>query len=92
MDTAPRTAFVTTVIPSKERTAVMGLINVIKTMTQSLGPLVTGVLASKNLFGASFILAGTLKTVYDLGMLAVFAEHKSQKRGTEPEEEQEERP
>ena len=78
MDTAPRTAFVATIIQPKERTAVMGIINVMKTTSQSVGPLVTGVLASKDLFGLSFIIAGIIKAVYDLGVLVVFAEHKAQ--------------
>ncbi|KAL1296760.1 hypothetical protein AAFC00_000226 [Neodothiora populina] len=84
MDTAPRTAFLTAVIVPRERTAVMGFINVVKTMTQSLGPLVTGVLAGRGAFGVSFIIAGALKIVYDLGILAVFVGHKSQ-AGKEPE-------
>lgn len=64
----------------------MGIINVIKTMSQSVGPLVTGLLASKGMFGVSFIIAGVLKAVYDLGVLAVFSGHKSQEKEVEPEE------
>lgn len=85
MDVAPRTAFMTTVILPEERTAVMGIINVIKTLSQSLGPLVTGVLANRDLFGLSFIVAGVLKAIYDLGVLAVFAGHKTQRREVESE-------
>lgn len=33
MDTAPRAAFTATIIPAHERTAVMGLINIVKTMS-----------------------------------------------------------
>lgn len=87
MDTAPRTAFLTAVILPDERTAVMGIINVIKTMSQSFGPLVTGVLASKGMFGVSFVIAGVLKAVYDLGVLAAFTGHKSQKKEAGLEEE-----
>ena len=65
----------------------MGIINVIKTMSQSVGPLVTGLLASKGMFGVSFIIAGVLKAVYDLGVLAVFTGHKSQEKEVEPEAE-----
>lgn len=64
-----------------------GIINVIKTMTQSVGPLVTGVLASRDLFGVSFITAGVLKIIYDLGILAVFSGHKSQRKVVEEEDE-----
>jgi MFS family permease len=77
MDVAPRSAFLAAVVLPHERTAVMGLINIVKTSAQSLGPLITGVLAGRNLFWVAFVAAGTLKATYDLGMLAVFAGHKT---------------
>jgi sugar phosphate permease len=76
MDVAPRSAFLAAVVLPNERTAVMGTINVVKTSAQSLGPLITGVLASNKLFWVAFVMAGSLKATYDLGMLAVFANHK----------------
>jgi sugar phosphate permease len=85
MDVAPRSAFLAAVILPTERTAVMGLINVVKTFSQALGPAITGLLANKNLFWIAFLSAGSLKACYDLGMLAVFAGHKT------PEEVDEER-
>ena len=77
MDVAPRSAFLAAVILPNERTAVMGTINVVKTSAQSLGPAITGVLADKNLFWIAFVTAGSLKATYDLGMLAIFAGHKT---------------
>lgn len=77
MDTAPRTAFVAAVVRPHERTAVMGLFNITKTSTMTLGPLITGILANNNLLWVAFVIAGTAKATYDLGMLAVFAGHKS---------------
>ncbi|OCL06106.1 MFS general substrate transporter [Glonium stellatum] len=77
MDVAPRSAFLAAAVLPKERTAVMGAINVVKTSSQSLGPLITGVLVGKNLFWLAFLMAGCLKGTYDMGMLAVFAGHKS---------------
>ena len=77
MDAAPRSAFLAAVVLPAERTAVMGTINVVKTFSQSMGPLITGVLASKQLFWVAFLLAGSMKATYDLGMLAVFAGHKT---------------
>jgi hypothetical protein len=77
MDVAPRSAFLAAVVLPNERTAVMGFINVVKTSAQSLGPFITGVLAGHKLFWVSFVLAGSLKATYDLGMLAVFAGHKT---------------
>lgn len=77
MDVAPRSAFLAAVVLPHERTAVMGLINVVKTSAQSLGPTITGILAQKGLFWAAFVAAGSLKACYDLGMLAVFKGHKT---------------
>ncbi|ORY62578.1 major facilitator superfamily domain-containing protein [Pseudomassariella vexata] len=72
MDTAPRSAFLATIVLPEERTAVMGTINVVKTTAQSLGPVITGVLADKDHLWVSFVCAGILKACYDLGLLAVF--------------------
>ena len=63
----------------------MGLINVVKTSSQALGPSITGLLANRGLFWVAFLCAGSLKACYDLGILAVFAGHKT------PEEVDEER-
>jgi MFS family permease len=88
MDTAPRSAFVATILLPSERTAVIGLTNIVKSTTQSLGPLITGVLADRGLFWVSFICSGSLKVVYDLGILAVFGRHERDKNERErPEEE-----
>jgi sugar phosphate permease len=77
MDVAPRSAFLAAVVLPHERTAVMGLINVVKTSSQALGPTITGILAQRDLFWIAFVTAGALKATYDLGMLAVFAGHKT---------------
>jgi MFS family permease len=84
MDVAPRSAFLAAILLPAERTAVMGLVNVVKTMAQSLGPLITGVLANHDLFWVSFVCAGSLKVCYDLGLLAVF---KNRERHRERDEE-----
>ncbi|KAH8817093.1 major facilitator superfamily domain-containing protein [Xylogone sp. PMI_703] len=77
MDAAPRSAFLAAVVLPNERTAILGLINVVKTSAQSLGPYITGILAGRDLFWVAFVAAGSLKATYDLGMLAVFAGHKT---------------
>jgi hypothetical protein len=97
MDVAPRSAFLAAVILPTERTAVMGLINVVKTSSQALGPSITGLLANRGLFWVAFLSAGILKACYDLGMLAVFAGHKTpedlaeERRQEEESAEEEER-
>lgn len=76
MDVAPRAAFLAAVIKPSERTAIMGVINVVKTTGASLGPFLTGTLADHGLFWVTFVTAGCLKATYDLGMLAVFQNHE----------------
>jgi MFS family permease len=72
MDQAPRAAFISAVVKPEERTAVMGIVNVLKILAQSGGPSVTGSLAGANLFWLAFVLAGSLKGSYDLGLLCMF--------------------
>nr|OQO25337.1 hypothetical protein B0A51_06699 [Rachicladosporium sp. CCFEE 5018] len=72
MDQAPRSAFLSAVVLPNERTAVMGIVNTIKTMSQSSGPLLTGSLAQSGNFWIAFVVAGTLKAGYDVGMLTMF--------------------
>ncbi|KAM0524854.1 hypothetical protein ACHAPE_000958 [Trichoderma viride] len=76
MDVAPRAAFLAAVIKPSERTAIMGIINVCKTVGTSLGPFLTGTLADHGLFWVAFVTAGCLKVGYDLGILAVFKNHE----------------
>ncbi|KHN96187.1 Major facilitator superfamily domain, general substrate transporter [Metarhizium album ARSEF 1941] len=83
MDVAPRSAFLAAIFLPSERTAVMGLVNVVKTSAQSLGPLITGVLANHHLFWVSFVCAGSLKVCYDLGLLVVFKEREQRRAGDE---------
>ncbi|KAJ7220852.1 major facilitator superfamily domain-containing protein [Mycena pura] len=72
MDQAPRSAFLSKVVAKEERTAVMGIVNVVKTLSQSGGPTITGVLAGEDRFWIAFVAAGTLKASYDLGLLTFF--------------------
>ncbi|GAB7353423.1 hypothetical protein MBLNU459_g3894t1 [Dothideomycetes sp. NU459] len=76
MDQAPRSAFLSAVVLPTERTAVMGVVNTVKTMAQSGGPVVTGVLAGEGRFWIAFVAAGALKASYDLGLLAIFSNTK----------------
>lgn len=72
MDQAPRSAFLSAVVLPTERTAVMGIINVVKTLSQSGGPVITGLLAGHSRFWVAFTTAGALKAAYDLGLLVMF--------------------
>jgi MFS family permease len=88
MDVAPRSAFLAAIMLPNERTAVMGAINVVKTGAQSMGPIITGVLASKNLFWVAFLLAGSLKTIYDVTILTLFLNHESREEREAREEDE----
>ncbi|CAN9367117.1 unnamed protein product [Alternaria alternata] len=83
MDQAPRSAFLSIVVLPGERTAVMGVVNILKTLSQSSGPSVTGVLAGNNHFWVAFVAAGSLKATYDLLLLAFFG-GRVQPRKEEP--------
>jgi sugar phosphate permease len=72
MDQAPRSAFLSAVVLPDERTAVMGIVNTVKTMSQSSGPLLTGSLAESGRFWIAFVFAGAMKATYDVGLLTLF--------------------
>lgn len=87
MDQAPRSAFLSKVVQAEERTAVMGIVNVVKTLSQSGGPTATGVLAGEGRFWIAFVVAGMLKASYDLGLLTFFLKvEKESKRAAAHEE------
>lgn len=90
MDQAPRQAFLSAVVLPNERTAVMGVLNVVKTLSQSGGPVVTGWLASLNKFWIAFVVAGSLKVGYDLTMLKMFVGFKTQDKAAHRREFQDE--
>ncbi|RYP92840.1 hypothetical protein DL770_001011 [Monosporascus sp. CRB-9-2] len=83
MDTAPRAAFLAMIVLPEERTAVMGTANVVKTIGQSLGPLLTGFLADRKLFWVAFLGSGSLKALYDLGLLALFKNKEKEREEAE---------
>jgi MFS family permease len=84
MDIAPKAAFLSAVVQPGERTAVMGFISMVRTASQSCGPVITGVLAQRGSWWITFGCAGGLKAVYDVGLLAGFWGHKTHEdRGEE---------
>lgn len=76
MDQAPRSAFLSAIVLPNERTAVMGVVNTVKTTAQSGGPFLTGILAGEGRFWIAFLAAGALKASYDLGLLTIFSSTK----------------
>ena len=84
MDQAPRSAFVAAVFLPEERTAVMGTINLCKTLAAAGGPLVTGYFHDKKMWHATFVTAGLIKILYDIGLVAMFLNTKLPEHGRKP--------
>ncbi|MCJ1226817.1 hypothetical protein MMC12_003471 [Toensbergia leucococca] len=76
MDQAPRSAFIAAVVRPEERTAVMGITSMLRTLAATLGPSVTGILADNDKFWIAFVAAGALRICYDLGLFAMFVNIK----------------
>jgi MFS family permease len=76
MDQAPRSAFIAAVVKPEERTAVMGITSMLRTLAATAGPSVTGILAGHNRFWIAFVAAGSLRLAYDLGLWAMFVNMK----------------
>ncbi|KAI9150530.1 membrane protein [Paramyrothecium foliicola] len=72
MDQAPRAAFIAAVVKPEERTAVMGITSTLRTLASTLGPSCTGALAGADKFWVAFVIGGSLRLLYDLGLWAMF--------------------
>lgn len=76
MDQAPRSAFIAAVVKPEELTAVMGITGTLRTLSSTIGPSITGVLAGNDQFWIAFVIAGLLRIGYDLGLFAMFVNMK----------------
>lgn len=76
MDQAPRSAFIAAVVKPEERTAVMGITGMLRTLAAMAGPTVTGFLAARGQFWIAFVAAGTFRLAYDFGLYAMFVNTK----------------
>ncbi|KAL6854717.1 hypothetical protein ACO1O0_005842 [Amphichorda felina] len=72
MDQAPRAAFIAAVVKPDERTAVMGITSTVRTLAMATGPSVTGALAGNDRFWIAFVVGGSLRIMYDLGLWGMF--------------------
>ncbi|KAG0648681.1 hypothetical protein D0Z07_4606 [Hyphodiscus hymeniophilus] len=72
MDQAPRSAFIAAVVKPEERTAVLGITSMLRTLAATAGPFVTGLLAGNDKFWIAFVAAGSLRICYDLGLWGMF--------------------
>lgn len=85
MDQAPRAAFIAAVVKPNERTAVMGITSMLRTLAAMVGPLVTGWLAGSKRFWIAYVVAGTFRLVYDFGLWALFVNADLYKYESKPE-------
>lgn len=76
MDTAPRSAFLASVVLGSERTPMNSVTYFIRSAAASIGPRITGVLAGKGKLWISFVAAWALSIVYDLSILFLFYDHQ----------------
>jgi MFS family permease len=75
MDVPTRQSFVASVVAPDERAAAGGVTNVFRTCGAMLAPFLAGLMfASPRAASLPFVLAGGLKLVYDLTLLAMFRE------------------
>jgi predicted MFS family arabinose efflux permease len=71
MDVPARQAYVAKVVDPTERTAAAAYTNTARYVTRPVGPLVGGAALTVWL-GAPFLIAGAVKSVYDVGLYALF--------------------
>lgn len=72
LDQAPRAALIAAVVRPEERTAVLGITSLLRTLASTVGPTVTGFLAGSGRFWIAFVVAGALRLAYDFGLFAMF--------------------
>jgi predicted MFS family arabinose efflux permease len=70
-DVPTRQAYVMAVVDPSERTAAAAYTNTARYLTRPIAPLLAGA-AIRGALGAPFVIAGALKSVYDLSLYALF--------------------
>jgi MFS family permease len=72
MDVPARQSYVMAIVPPEERAAAASVTNVPRSFATALAPLLAGVMLERSSFGWPLVIAGALKVVYDLLLLARF--------------------
>jgi MFS family permease len=72
MDVPTRSSYVMAVVSPPERAAAASMTSVPRSLASSLSPLIAGYLLGVSSFGWSLVIAGGVKIVYDLLLLATF--------------------
>jgi MFS family permease len=72
MDVPTRSSYVMAIVPPGERAAAASITSVPRSMASAASPLIAGYLLGVSTFGWSLVIAGGIKIVYDLLLLATF--------------------
>ncbi|MEX2293444.1 MAG: MFS transporter [Acidimicrobiales bacterium] len=72
MDVPARTSYVMAIVRPEERAAAASVTNVPRSLAAALPPLAAGWMLAHSTFGWPLLLAGGLKAIYDLSLLAMF--------------------
>ncbi|HYD78458.1 MAG TPA: MFS transporter [Paucimonas sp.] len=81
MDVPTRSSYVMAVVPPEERAAAASVTSVPRSLASALSPMLAGHLLGASGFGWPLVLAGGLKIVYDLLLLAMFRSVKPPEEG-----------
>ncbi|KAK3673579.1 hypothetical protein LTR78_006483 [Recurvomyces mirabilis] len=69
---APRNTFISRILTRSKRTASLGIITMVKLLTNATGSFFTGFWADRDMFWLAFVVAGSLKILYVFGILYAF--------------------
>jgi predicted MFS family arabinose efflux permease len=83
MDVPTRQAYVVAVVDPSERTAAAAYTNTARYLARPFAPLLAGPALRAGL-GAPFLIAGALKSVYDLGLYVLFRDVRTRSEGAGP--------
>ena len=76
MDIPARTSYVMAVVTPPERPAAASITNVPRSLAPAIIPTIAGKLLGMTTFGWPLVIAGSLKIVYDVMLLAMFRHRK----------------
>ena len=76
LDQALRSTLLAGIVNPDERTTTMGITSVVCTLAATPGPMLTGALANGNRFWVAFMVAGTFRLAYDIGLYTIFRNPK----------------
>ncbi|GAA5867876.1 hypothetical protein JCM8547_003402 [Rhodosporidiobolus lusitaniae] len=71
IDSSIRSALLSAMVPKSERTRLLGIIDVCRTLAAAPGPFVTGRLVSIGALSYTFVISGGIKIGYDLALLVL---------------------